>query len=166
MYVATSIVNLFCLLFTSVLHARVVLCDPERISYVETYPIFWYSFTDSSLILGSLFICYTCGKTYRWKRGLDRHTKNECGKDPQFSCPHCDYRSKHKSHVRRHIRNRHHNCLQERNQQAMPLGPATQIFQYVLQEDLSSDAACSVREQKLLTSGSGPQGPKGEAGSA
>ncbi|KAJ1529438.1 hypothetical protein ONE63_006216 [Megalurothrips usitatus] len=35
------------------------------------------------------------------------HQKRECGKEPSFSCPHCPYRSKQKSHMKRHVRCKH-----------------------------------------------------------
>jgi len=40
------------------------------------------------------FRCCNCGKVYRWKNTLYRHLRLECGKEPQFHCPYCPYRSK------------------------------------------------------------------------
>ncbi|XP_043284402.1 longitudinals lacking protein, isoforms A/B/D/L isoform X27 [Venturia canescens] len=55
------------------------------------------------------FDCANCGKTYKWYCALDRHLKYECGKEPRFKCPYCDYAGKHRSHVYRHINNLHRN---------------------------------------------------------
>lgn len=30
-----------------------------------------------------------CGKKYKHRTNLLRHTKNECGMEPKFKCPHC-----------------------------------------------------------------------------
>lgn len=51
--------------------------------------------------------CQACGKSYRYKEGLYNHQKFECGKDPQFQCPHCPHRTKHKGNLKSHIISRH-----------------------------------------------------------
>lgn len=33
--------------------------------------------------------------------------KWECGKEPQFKCPHCSYKAKQKMHITRHIERMH-----------------------------------------------------------
>lgn len=55
---------------------------------------------------GAAFQC-GCGNTYRYERNLKMHQKRECGKEPSFACPHCPYRSKQKSHMKRHVRCKH-----------------------------------------------------------
>lgn len=36
------------------------------------------------------FVCRNgCGKKYKHRTNLLRHTKNECGVEPQFKCPCC-----------------------------------------------------------------------------
>ncbi|XP_046994467.1 zinc finger protein 64-like [Schistocerca americana] len=54
------------------------------------------------------FVCSTCGRQYSRKDSLQRHVKYECGVEPQFYCPYCPERSRHKSNLRRHIILRHH----------------------------------------------------------
>ena len=56
---------------------------------------------------GAEFPCPQCGKMYRWKQSLMLHLRVECGKEPQFQCPHCPHRAKHKAHLKRHIVCRH-----------------------------------------------------------
>ncbi|XP_034249731.1 longitudinals lacking protein, isoforms A/B/D/L-like [Thrips palmi] len=63
--------------------------------------------TNTSLEFRGEFSCPRCGKDYRWKRNLTRHLSKECGKEPAFQCHSCDYRSKHKQHMLRHIASRH-----------------------------------------------------------
>nr|XP_024215963.1 zinc finger protein Xfin-like [Halyomorpha halys] len=53
------------------------------------------------------FKCDTCEKAYTYKAGLYQHKKYECGKEPQFQCPHCPYRSKQKATMKTHICNVH-----------------------------------------------------------
>jgi hypothetical protein len=53
------------------------------------------------------FQCTQCGKVYMSKGNLTRHLKFECGKEPQFQCPHCPVRTKHKSSLLTHIYCKH-----------------------------------------------------------
>jgi uncharacterized Zn-finger protein len=53
------------------------------------------------------FQCTQCGKAYMSKGNLTRHLKFECGKEPQFQCPHCPVRTKHKSSLLTHISCKH-----------------------------------------------------------
>jgi hypothetical protein len=41
------------------------------------------------------------------KSSLRNHQKWECGKEPQFQCPHCVYRAKQKMHISRHMERMH-----------------------------------------------------------
>lgn len=50
-----------------------------------------------------MFPCQTCGRSYKWRQSLDRHIKHECGKDPNFFCPHCSFQAKHKTSLQRHF---------------------------------------------------------------
>jgi uncharacterized C2H2 Zn-finger protein len=56
---------------------------------------------------GNVFQCTQCGKVYMSKGNLTRHLKFECGKEPQFQCPHCPLRTKHKSSLLTHIYCKH-----------------------------------------------------------
>lgn len=58
------------------------------------------------------FSCSVCGKVFGYKTSLHRHIKFECGKEPQFPCPHCDHRSKHKGDLKKHIAGRHSELCQ------------------------------------------------------
>ncbi|XP_049779186.1 zinc finger protein 221-like [Schistocerca cancellata] len=49
------------------------------------------------------FRCKICGKQYKWSQSLRRHQQLECGKEPQYSCGLCSYRSKQKAHLKRHL---------------------------------------------------------------
>lgn len=53
------------------------------------------------------FPCDNCGNVYNYKTSLARHVRFECGKDPQFKCPFCEHRTKHKSSLTTHIDCKH-----------------------------------------------------------
>ncbi|KAG8259305.1 hypothetical protein J6590_014774 [Homalodisca vitripennis] len=56
-----------------------------------------------------VFPCENCGKIYQHKRSLWLHEKYECGKPPQFLCPHCPYRAKQKGTLKSHVIMKHSN---------------------------------------------------------
>ena len=51
--------------------------------------------------------CDQCGKGYQHRATLLRHTRHECGKDPQFQCPYCTHRTKQRGNLYQHIRTNH-----------------------------------------------------------
>lgn len=53
------------------------------------------------------FNCPKCGRRFTVKGNMTRHLKYECGQEPQFQCPYCEFRSKQTSNVMSHIRTRH-----------------------------------------------------------
>lgn len=58
---------------------------------------------DSLQSHSGVFPCNGCGRTYKHKGNLDRHQQFECGKIPQFTCPYCQYQSKQRSNLKRHV---------------------------------------------------------------
>ncbi|XP_024080818.1 zinc finger protein 425-like [Cimex lectularius] len=53
------------------------------------------------------FRCESCGRSYVHKGHLTRHQKYECGKEPQFGCPVCPYRAKHRDNLKAHFATKH-----------------------------------------------------------
>lgn len=51
--------------------------------------------------------CDTCHRVYKRKHALVSHKKYECGKEPQFQCPHCLYKAKLKGTLKAHIAIKH-----------------------------------------------------------
>lgn len=47
--------------------------------------------------------CSDCGKGYLHDSSLWNHRKYECGKEPQFHCPHCAYQTNRKGSLKRHL---------------------------------------------------------------
>lgn len=47
--------------------------------------------------------CPRCGRQYKWKQTLLRHTKYECGVEPQFICPICRAPFHHRNVLQRHM---------------------------------------------------------------
>lgn len=57
------------------------------------------------------FSCESCGRSYQSKGALTTHTKWECGKEPQFQCPHCIYKAKLKGSLKSHLVTKHVNLI-------------------------------------------------------
>lgn len=55
--------------------------------------------------------CSQCGKGYSNNGNLMRHLKFECGKEPQFHCPLCPLRTRHKSNLLSHMYCKHHTSI-------------------------------------------------------
>ncbi|XP_073973454.1 longitudinals lacking protein, isoforms N/O/W/X/Y-like [Rhodnius prolixus] len=53
------------------------------------------------------FTCSVCNKSYANKQNLNRHKRYECGKEPQFQCPYCCYKTKHRGSLRTHVGIKH-----------------------------------------------------------
>ncbi|XP_039284515.1 longitudinals lacking protein, isoforms A/B/D/L isoform X16 [Nilaparvata lugens] len=58
---------------------------------------------------GASHECRTCGKRYATSSGLGQHQRYECGQLPRFHCTVCNYRSKLKSNLKRHVAMTHLN---------------------------------------------------------
>lgn len=50
-----------------------------------------------------------CRSVFTWKRNLTSHLRYQCGQQPRFKCPYCDYICKVKADIRKHIKNKHKN---------------------------------------------------------
>lgn len=48
------------------------------------------------------FACNRCGRRYKWKTSLQCHQRDECGKEPQYKCYYCAYKTKIRSNWVRH----------------------------------------------------------------
>lgn len=53
------------------------------------------------------YACTKCGRHYKHKHILRRHVTFECGKEPQFKCEQCSYRSKRKYELTIHMKTKH-----------------------------------------------------------
>lgn len=50
------------------------------------------------------YSCPKCGNGYTRLHSLNRHIRFECGVEPQFECPMCHKKSKHKHNLMLHMR--------------------------------------------------------------
>ncbi|XP_043527235.1 longitudinals lacking protein, isoforms A/B/D/L-like isoform X28 [Frieseomelitta varia] len=50
-----------------------------------------------------------CRSVFTWKRNLTIHLRYQCGQNPRFKCPYCDYVCKVKADIRKHIKIKHKN---------------------------------------------------------
>lgn len=69
------------------------------------------------------FDCKNCGKKYTLKNNLLRHTRLECGKEPQFPCPFCPHRSKRNDRLMQHVSSQHKEQLYGGRVEMPILGP-------------------------------------------
>ncbi|XP_039285457.1 longitudinals lacking protein, isoforms N/O/W/X/Y-like [Nilaparvata lugens] len=53
-----------------------------------------------SAFIDGRFVCCKCGRHYKERGSLKSHQKFECGKEPQFQCPHCPFRAKKNCNLR------------------------------------------------------------------
>ena len=49
------------------------------------------------------FECCKCGRSYKWKNHLSRHSRYECGVEPGYPCPLCDFRAKRRDKLQDHL---------------------------------------------------------------
>lgn len=50
-----------------------------------------------------------CRSVFAWKRNLTSHLRYQCGQQPRFKCPYCEYKCKVKTDIRKHIKTKHKN---------------------------------------------------------
>lgn len=62
----------------------------------------------SSASHNNIFMCKQCGNSYARPHSLNRHIRFECGVEPQFECPICHKKSKHKHNLVLHMRTHQH----------------------------------------------------------
>nr|CAD7193552.1 unnamed protein product [Timema douglasi] len=91
-----------------------------------------------------VFTCKNCGKSYRWKRTLKQHMKDECGKEPKFQCPYCPLRSKRKGNISAH------NCEKSRLWDAMPLRNL-RLFNLLLSHFVDDFILLHERQEDLIS---------------
>ncbi|XP_046829743.1 longitudinals lacking protein, isoforms A/B/D/L-like isoform X23 [Vespa crabro] len=48
-----------------------------------------------------------CSSVFKWKRNLTSHLRYQCGQQPRFKCPYCQYICKVKTDIRKHIKIKH-----------------------------------------------------------
>ena len=53
------------------------------------------------------FQCCFCGRSYKYKKNLQRHQNLECGVEPKFQCPVCQAKYTSKQNLDKHARAKH-----------------------------------------------------------
>lgn len=48
-----------------------------------------------------------CGRTYSKLGSLKHHMRQDCGKEPRYTCEHCPYKANRTNHMHDHVK-RHH----------------------------------------------------------
>ncbi|RZB39189.1 hypothetical protein BDFB_000086 [Asbolus verrucosus] len=54
------------------------------------------------------YTCPNCQKIYNARKNLARHINSECGKEPQYACPYCEYKNYRRNEIKKHAKNKHH----------------------------------------------------------
>ncbi|KAG8259344.1 hypothetical protein J6590_014812 [Homalodisca vitripennis] len=87
---------------------------PATVSYLSIVAIFsrtvvsWFEHIPRSVRgRGMGAHSCTCGRRYLHKRGLTQHQRYECGKEAQFACQLCPFRSKLRGNLKNHILAQH-----------------------------------------------------------
>lgn len=73
--------------------------------FISDYSLKWEICTlaDSSI----MYRCIPCGRRYKLKSSLGNHQRYECGKEAQFRCSFCPYKSYQKGSLIRHVVGKH-----------------------------------------------------------
>ena len=53
------------------------------------------------------YFCFVCGRSYRYRRNLNRHINLDCGREPRHPCPYCDYVGRDVADLREHVLDQH-----------------------------------------------------------
>lgn len=53
------------------------------------------------------YLCQKCGQKFSYTNSLKHHTDYVCGKPARFQCIHCDYRTKLKGNLKKHVLSQH-----------------------------------------------------------
>lgn len=57
-----------------------------------------------------VYQCPNCGRSYKRLQYLRKHQNWDCGKDPQFKCNLCPYKSYQGNNLKRHFSAKHPNA--------------------------------------------------------
>lgn len=83
---------------------------PKNTSAVQPKHVYEEEFIDGldyeSETIDNIHFQCECGKEYSTEASLRFH-RYECGKEPSFLCPHCEYRAKRRTTLNKHIASKH-----------------------------------------------------------
>lgn len=57
------------------------------------------------------FPCNQCGRSYKYRRNLLAHLRQECGKGPLYQCKHCNRCFRQSGNLTRHMRAAHRSMI-------------------------------------------------------
>lgn len=83
------------------------VADFGPVSHFDRTRIGRKSNEDVGSLAGIKYPCHKCPSEFSRKKGLNYHLRYECGLGPRFGCPYCEYRTKHVSNARAHVRRKH-----------------------------------------------------------
>lgn len=81
--------------------------------------------------------CDQCGKSYLQKNSLRRHQLHECGKQPRYFCPCCNYWAARREHLKMHLKTKKHILLFQRTNELRS--------KYMPEEDSGNETTSDVR---------------------
>lgn len=86
----------------------VFLTDKEIADMSQSTDQNQFNISDINFVTNNMqatgYSCQRCGNAYARPHSLNRHIRFECGVEPQFECPICHKKSKHKHNLALHMR--------------------------------------------------------------
>lgn len=55
--------------------------------------------------------CSSCGRTYKYRKGMLQHQRLECNLEPQFPCPYCPLKFRYRHQIQKHVYEQHNQAF-------------------------------------------------------
>lgn len=55
--------------------------------------------------------CSSCGRVYKYRKGMLQHQRLECNVEPQFPCPYCPLKFRYRHQIQKHVFEQHNQAF-------------------------------------------------------
>lgn len=55
--------------------------------------------------------CSSCGRIYKYRKGMLQHQRLECNLEPQFPCPYCPLKFRYRHQIQKHVYEQHNQAF-------------------------------------------------------